>query len=124
MASRSGEEARCVAPCARARGGRTATPGPGTGPGPDIRGGIVTESGGQFAGASQRGTKHGVHVDDELKHELQGGMRAERSTRAEEWRDVEPVAEGDPDIDADPAGTLVGGTPVGMYPDAIVARAE
>jgi hypothetical protein len=84
----------------------------------------VTESGGQFAGASQRGTKHGVHVDDELKHELQGAMRAERSTRAEEWRDVEPVAEGDPDIDADPAGTLVGGTPVGMYPDAIVARAE
>ena len=37
---------------------------------------------------------------------------------------VEPVAEGEPDIDADPAGTLVGGTPVGMDEDAVVARAE
>jgi len=51
-------------------------------------------------------------------------LRAERSTRAEEWREVEPQAEGDPDVDADPAGTFTGGTPVGMTPDAVVARAE
>jgi hypothetical protein len=63
-------------------------------------------------------------VDDELEHEVQGMVRSGRTTRAEEWRDPEPAAEGDPDVDADPAGTLVGGTPVGMDADAVVARAE
>jgi hypothetical protein len=63
-------------------------------------------------------------VDDELEHEVQGMVRSGRTTRAEEWRDPEPAAEGDPDVDADPAGTLVGGTPVGMDADAVVARTE
>jgi hypothetical protein len=84
----------------------------------------VTETGDQFAGTSERSTKHSARIDDELEHETQGMMRAERATRAEEWREVEPPAEGDPDIDSDPAGTLVGGTPVGMDRDAVVARAE
>jgi hypothetical protein len=84
----------------------------------------VTDSGDQFAGTSARSTKHSPRVDEELEHELQGTLRAERETRAEEWREVEPSAEGDPDVDADPAGTLVGGTPVGMTPDAVEARAE
>jgi len=82
----------------------------------------VTE--GQFAGASERSTKHSPRVDEELEHEVQGMLKAERSTRAEEWREVEPSAEGDPDVDANPAGTLVGGTPVGMDADAVVARSE
>jgi hypothetical protein len=84
----------------------------------------VSETGGQFAGASERSTEHSPRVDEELQHETQGMVRAERSTRAEEWREVEPVAEGDPDVDVAPAGTLVGGTPVGMDADAVVARAE
>ncbi len=84
----------------------------------------MTEAGGQFAGASERSTKHSPRIDDELEHEMQGMLRGERATRSEEWREVEPVAEGDPDIDTDPAGTLVGGTPVGMDRDAVVARAE
>jgi hypothetical protein len=84
----------------------------------------VTESGGQFAGASERSTKHSPRIDEELEHEVQGMMRAERATRAEEWREVEPSAEGDPDVDSDPAGTLVGGTPVGIDPDTVVVRAE
>jgi hypothetical protein len=84
----------------------------------------VSETGEQFAGASERSTKHSPRVDEELEHEVQGMLKAERATRAEEWREVEPVAEGDPDVDADPAGTLVGGTPVGMDADAVVARAE
>jgi hypothetical protein len=84
----------------------------------------VTETGGQFAGASERSTKHSPRVDENLEHEVEGMMRAERATRAEEWREVEPSAEGDPDVDADPAGTLVGGTPVGMDADAVEARAE
>jgi hypothetical protein len=84
----------------------------------------VTESGEQFAGTSARSTKHSPRVDEELEHEIQGMLKAERATRSEEWREVEPVAEGDPDITADPAGTLVGGVPVGMTEDAVVARAE
>ena len=84
----------------------------------------MSETGGQFTGASERSTKHSPRVDEELEHEMQGMLKAERGTRAAEWREVEPSAEGDPDVDADPAGTLVGGTPVGMDADAVVARAE
>lgn len=71
-----------------------------------------------------RSTKHNPRVDEELRHEVQGMLKGERETRAEEWRETEPSAEGDPDVDADPAGTLVGGTPVGMDADAVEARAE
>lgn len=47
----------------------------------------------------QRGSDRlNVHRDDEMKHELQGQLRAERSTRAEEWRDPEPTAEDDPAV--------------------------
>ena len=84
----------------------------------------MTESGDQFAGTSARSTKHNPRVDEELEHEIQGMLKAEHATRAEEWREVEPIAEGDPDITADPSGTLVGGVPVGMTEDAVVARAE
>jgi hypothetical protein len=84
----------------------------------------MSETGGQFAGASERSTKHSPRVDEELEHEMQGMLKGEHATRAEEWREVEPVAEGDPDVDADPSGTLVGGTPVGMDADAVVARTE
>jgi hypothetical protein len=84
----------------------------------------MTETGGQFAGASERSTKHSPRVDDELEHEMQGMLRGERANRAEEWREVEPQAEGDPDIDRAPDGTLIGGTPVGMDADAVATRAE
>jgi hypothetical protein len=78
----------------------------------------------EFSGASERSTKHSPRVDEELEHELQGVLKGGHSTRAEEWRDVEPSAEGEPDVDADPSGTLVGGTPVGMGPDDVESRAE
>jgi hypothetical protein len=84
----------------------------------------VSETGDQFAGVSARSTKHNPRLDEELEHETEGMFRAERATRAEEWREVEPVAEGDPDLTADPQGTLVGGTPVGMDADAVARRAE
>ena len=61
----------------------------------------------------------GSDEDSEEDHRPSGGV-----DRDEEWRDVEPSAEGDPDVDLDPAGTLVGGTPVRMYPDAVIARTE
>jgi hypothetical protein len=84
----------------------------------------VSEYEEQFAGTSARSTKHNPRVDEELEHEVQGLLKAGRATRSEEWREVEPVAEGDPDVDADPQGTLTGGTPVGMDADAVAARAE
>ncbi|TFV53373.1 DUF2795 domain-containing protein [Blastococcus sp. TF02A-35] len=84
----------------------------------------MTESAGQFAGASERSTKHNPRLDEELEHEMQGMLKAERATRSHEWREVEPVAEGDPDISADPTGALVGGVPVGMTEDAVAVRAE
>jgi hypothetical protein len=84
----------------------------------------VTEPDDAFAGVSARSTKHNPRVDEELEHEIQGMLKAERATRSEEWREVEPVAEGEPDLTADPGGTLVGGTPVGMDADAVAARTE
>ena len=77
-----------------------------------------------FAGTSARSTKHSAREDDELKHETEGMIRSGRSTHAEEWNDPEPTAEGEPDVDASPADTLIGGVPVGMTPDAVVVRAE
>ena len=84
----------------------------------------MSETGDQFAGTSERSTKHSARLDDELQHEAEGMVRSGRSTHAQEWADPEPVAEGDPDVDVSPGDTLMGGTPVGMDPDAVVARAE
>ncbi|RBY81900.1 DUF2795 domain-containing protein [Blastococcus sp. TF02A-26] len=84
----------------------------------------MSESDDQFAGVSSRSTKHNPRLDQELEHEIQGMLKAEHATRSHEWRETEPVAEGEPDLTTDPAGTLVGGVPVGMTEDAVVARAE
>jgi hypothetical protein len=84
----------------------------------------VSETDDQFAGVSSRSTKHNPRLDEEIEHEIQGMLKSEHATRSHEWREVEPVAEGEPDVTADPAGTLVGGVPVGMTEDAVVARAE
>lgn len=47
----------------------------------------------------QRGnSKHSSREDDALKHELDGTVRGNRSSRSEEWRDPEPPADDDPDI--------------------------
>ena len=40
-------------------------------------------------------TKHGPLLDDELKHEVEGMDRSGHSTRAEQWREVEPVDDAD-----------------------------
>jgi hypothetical protein len=83
----------------------------------------VSENDDTFAGTSARSTKHSAREDDELKQETEGMMRSGRSTHAQEWADPEPAAEREPDVDSSPADTLIGGVPVGMTPDAIVARA-
>ncbi|NKQ57152.1 hypothetical protein HFP15_30205 [Amycolatopsis sp. K13G38] len=43
--------------------------------------------------------KHSPREDDQLKHELQGTLQGNGSSRAEEWRDPEPPADDDPDLD-------------------------
>ena len=84
----------------------------------------MTENDDTFAGTAARSTKHSAREDDALAHEVEGMIRSGRSTHAEEWNDPEPTAEGEPDVDTSPADTLTGGVPVGMTPDAVVARAE
>ena len=46
----------------------------------------------------ERGSsKHSPRVDEEMGHEVEGMMRAERPTRAEEWKEAEPSGEDQPD---------------------------
>ena len=47
----------------------------------------------------QRGSdKHGPRQDEQLQHELEGTLRANRPTRAHEWLDPEPPADDDPEV--------------------------
>jgi hypothetical protein len=60
----------------------------------------------------ERGSsEHSPRLDDQLKHEVEGMMRAERPTHAEEWREPEPAGEDQPD-----PGAL--GEPEGRQPAA------
>jgi hypothetical protein len=69
--------------------------------------------------------KHSPRVDDELSREVQGMMRAERPTRAEEWKEPEPAGEDQPDpgllgepVDRQPA------PPPGMTAEEVTLRSE
>lgn len=68
--------------------------------------------------------KTGPLRDDELKEESEGMLRSGRQTRAEEWHQVQPSGEDEPDVDRSPDGTLTGGTPEGMSADDVELRAE
>ena len=71
----------------------------------------------------ERGSdKHSPRADDELAHEVQGMMKAGRSTHMEEWNDPEPSGEDQPDVDRDPGATLQGAVPDGMTPDDVERR--
>lgn len=72
----------------------------------------------------QASSKHGPVVDDEMKEETEGMVRANRSTRAEEWHDQEPPGEDQPDVDRSPDGTLTGGTPPGMSETDVEQRSR
>ncbi|WP_007025718.1 hypothetical protein [Saccharomonospora iraqiensis] len=41
---------------------------------------------------------HSPREDDELKAEMQGMLKGNRPSRAEEWRDPEPPADDDPAV--------------------------
>lgn len=68
--------------------------------------------------------KTGPLRDDELKAETAGLFRANRQTRAEEWHEIEPSGEDEPDVDRAPDSTLTGGTPDGMTADDVQLRSQ
>jgi hypothetical protein len=74
----------------------------------------------------ERGSnKHSPRVDEQLEHEVEGMMRAERPTRAEEWREAEPAGEDQPDPGEFGApADRQGGAPPGMTPEEVELRSE
>ena len=74
----------------------------------------------------ERGSsKHSARLDDEMEHEVQGMMTAERPTRAEEWKETEPVGEdqADPGVRVEPADHQPG-VPDGMTPQDVELRSQ
>lgn len=74
----------------------------------------------------ERGSsKHSARVDEEMNHEVQGMMKAERPTRAEEWKEAEPAGEdqADPGALGVPADRQPG-TPPGMTNRDVELRSE
>lgn len=69
--------------------------------------------------------KHSPRVDEQLGHEVEGMMRAERPTHAEEWKDPEPAGEDQPDPGAlgEPDDRRPAAPP-GMTPDEVELRAD
>jgi hypothetical protein len=62
--------------------------------------------------------------DEQLKAEERGLLQSGRQTHTEEWRQVEPSGEDEPDVDRFPDGTMAGGTPEGMTADDVEGRSE
>jgi hypothetical protein len=74
----------------------------------------------------ERGSsKHSARVDDEMTHEVEGMMTAERPTRAEEWKEAEPAGEdqADPGRFDKPADRRPG-TPPGMTSQDVELRSD
>jgi len=70
-------------------------------------------------------SKHSPRVDEQMEHEVEGMMTAERPTRAEEWKEAEPAGEdqADPGRLEEPAGRQPG-TPPGMTIQDVELRSE
>ncbi|WP_031510862.1 DUF2795 domain-containing protein [Streptomyces megasporus] len=68
--------------------------------------------------------KTGAVRDDELKQEMEGELRAGRSTHMEEAQELQPSGEDQPDVDRAPNTTLTGGTPPGMDQEDVELRSE
>jgi hypothetical protein len=70
-------------------------------------------------------SKHSPRLDEDMEHEVDGMMTAERPTRAEEWREAEPAGEdqADPGRLGEP-GDRQPGVPRGMTPEDVELRSE
>ena len=74
----------------------------------------------------ERGSnKHSPRLDEQMEHEVEGMMTAERPTRAEEWKEAEPAGEdqADPGRLEVPAGRQPG-VPPGMTPEDVELRSQ
>jgi Protein of unknown function (DUF2795) len=72
----------------------------------------------------ERGSdKHGPHLDEAMKREVEPIIRAGRARNVDDWN-PETSADDQPEAGAAPGTTLVGGTPPGMTPEDVAARAE
>jgi hypothetical protein len=74
----------------------------------------------------ERGSdKHSARLDDQLEKEVRGYMTAERPTRAEEWKETEPVGEDqvDPGVRTETADRQPG-TPDGMTAETVELRSQ
>ena len=70
-------------------------------------------------------SKHSPRLDEQMEHEVEGMMTAERPTRAEEWKEAEPAGEdqADPGRLGEPADRQPG-VPPGMTIEDVELRAE
>jgi hypothetical protein len=70
-------------------------------------------------------SKHSPRLDEQMEHEVQGMMTAERPTRAQEWKETEPVGEdqADPGVRTETADRQPG-TPDGMTPETVELRSQ
>jgi hypothetical protein len=66
----------------------------------------------------------GPRQDDELAHETQGLVKGGHSTRAEEWRDPEPLDENTVTGQHDMVTGREGGTPAGMDRSDVEMRSD
>lgn len=72
----------------------------------------------------ERSSKHSPMRDDALRAEVEGMVRSGRSTHAEDFKDPEPPADDEPDVDRAPQDSMLGGTPEGMSGAEISGRSE
>lgn len=72
----------------------------------------------------ERSSQHSPMRDEALQHEVEGMVRSGRSTHAEDFKDPEPPADDEPDVDRAPADTMSGGTPDGMSGEEVSRRSE
>lgn len=78
----------------------------------------------QHSQGSQPGHDSGKVADDALAHEDQGLVQGGHSTRAEEWRDAQAPAEGEPKAAWTPGTPEQPGTPEGMDNQDVEDRSQ
>lgn len=70
-------------------------------------------------------TKHGPHVDEQMADEVRGMVQGGPADgRAEEWREMEPAGEDQPDATLAPQGSRRGGAPAPLTAEEVEARSR
>lgn len=72
----------------------------------------------------ERNSKHSAMRDKALQGEVEGMVRSGHSTHAKDFKDPEPPADDEPDVDRAPSGSMSGGTPPGMSSADVTDRSE